>query len=185
VRRMLAMVGSECSSFDHGRQQMELLADLKVTTKAVERVTENIGADIAQREQQTIQQAMQLELPVAVGQSIPVMYIQIDATGVPVTLKETEGRSGKGEDGRAHHRDARLGCVFTQTTIDDEGKPVRDEESTTYTGPSRLPASSPAASTRKLISVAGTGRKRKWRWATVPIGSGTSPRSSSQALPKS
>jgi hypothetical protein len=46
VRRMLAMVGSECSSFDQGRQQMELLADLEVTAKAVERVTEAIGADI-------------------------------------------------------------------------------------------------------------------------------------------
>ena len=134
VRRMLALVGSECSSFDHGRQQMELLADLKVTTKAVERVTENVGADIAQRERQTIQQAMQLELPVAVGQPIPVMYVQMDATGVPMTTKETEGRSGKGEDGRAHTREAKLGCVFTQTTTDDQGRPMRDEESTTYTG---------------------------------------------------
>ena len=43
VRRMPAMVGSECSSLDHGRQQMELLADLKVTTKAVERVSEWIN----------------------------------------------------------------------------------------------------------------------------------------------
>ena len=134
VRRMLALVGSECSSFDHGREQIELLADLKVTTKAVERVTENIGADIAQREQQTIQQAMQLELPVAVGQPVPVMYVQMDGTGVPVTPKETEGRSGKGEDGRSHTRDAKLGCVFTQTTTDAEGRPMRDEESTTYTG---------------------------------------------------
>jgi hypothetical protein len=49
---MLALVGSDCSSFDHGRQQMELLADLEVTTKAVERVTETIGEDIARRQQQ-------------------------------------------------------------------------------------------------------------------------------------
>ncbi len=134
VRRMLALVGSECSSFDRGRQQMELLADLEVTAKAVERVTETIGADIARREQRTIQQAMQLELPVAVGQPIPVMYVQMDATGVPMVAKETEGRSGKGEDGRAHTRDAKLGCVFTQTTTDDQGRPVREEDSTTYTG---------------------------------------------------
>jgi hypothetical protein len=71
VRRMLALVGSECASFDHGRQQMELLADLEVTAKAVERVTEAIGADIARHQQETIQQAMQLELPVAVGEPIP------------------------------------------------------------------------------------------------------------------
>src|ERR1035438_1014897 len=54
VRRMLALVGSECSSFDGGRQQMDLLANLEVTAKAVERVTEAIGADIARRQQETI-----------------------------------------------------------------------------------------------------------------------------------
>ncbi len=134
VRRMLALVGSECSSFDHGRQQMELLADLKVTAKAVERVTETIGADIARRQQQSIQQAMQLELPVAMGQPIPTIYVQMDGTGVPMVAKETEGRGGKGADGRAHTREGKLGCVFTQTTTDDQGRPVRDEESTTYTG---------------------------------------------------
>jgi len=36
VRRMQAMVGQE-APFDHGRQQMQLLAGLEVTTKAVER----------------------------------------------------------------------------------------------------------------------------------------------------
>jgi hypothetical protein len=96
---MLALVGSECSSFDHGRQQMDLLADLAVTAKAVERVTEMIGADIARRQQVAIQQTMQLELPVAVGQPIRTMYVQMDGTGLPMVAKETQGRSGKGEDG--------------------------------------------------------------------------------------
>jgi hypothetical protein len=134
VRRMLALVGSECSSFDQGRQQMELLADLEVTTKAVERVTEAIGEDVARRQQQRIQQAMQLELPVAVGQPILKIYVQMDGTGVPTVAKETDGRRGKGEDGRARTREAKLGCFFTQTTTDDQGRPVRDEDSTTYTG---------------------------------------------------
>lgn len=134
VRRMLALVGSECSSFERGREQVDLLTGLEVTAKAVERVTESIGADIARREQETIRQARQLELPLVVGQPIPVMYVQMDGTGVPVVPKETEGRKGKGEDGKAHTRDAKLGCVFTQTTTDAEGRPVRDEESTTYTG---------------------------------------------------
>ena len=134
VRRMMSLVGSECSSFDHGRQQMELLADLEVTAKAVERVTETIGEDIARRQQQSIQKAMQLALPIAMGQPIPKMYVQMDGTGVPMVAKETEGRSGKGEDGRAHTREAKLGCVFTQTTTDEEGRPMRDEHSTTYTG---------------------------------------------------
>jgi coenzyme F420-reducing hydrogenase gamma subunit len=41
---MLTLVGSECSSFERGREQMKLLAGLEVTTKAVERTTECIGA---------------------------------------------------------------------------------------------------------------------------------------------
>ncbi|HEY5985921.1 MAG TPA: ISKra4 family transposase, partial [Streptosporangiaceae bacterium] len=134
VRRMLALVGSECSSFERGREQMDRLAGLEVTSKAVERMTESIGSDIARREQETIRQARQLELPRVVGRPIPVLYVQMDATGVPVVPRETEGRTGKGEDGRAHSRDVKIGCVFTQTTTDAEGWPVRDEESTTYTG---------------------------------------------------
>jgi hypothetical protein len=162
VRRMLALVGSECSSFDGGRQQMELLADLVVTTKAVERVTEAIGSDIAHRQQQTIQQAMQLELPVAVGQPIPKMYVQMDGTGVPMVAKETEGRSGKGEDGRAHTREAKLGCVFTQTTTDDQDRPVRDEDATTYTG-----AIETAAEFSRLIYT--EAHQRGWSRAQVKV----------------
>jgi hypothetical protein len=59
---MLAMVGLE-SPFDHGRQQMKLLADLEVTTKAVERTAEAIGEDIAKRDRQEIQRAVQWTCP--------------------------------------------------------------------------------------------------------------------------
>ena len=46
---------------------MKLLAGLEVTTKSVERVAETIGADIAQCEQQEIDRAVQLDLPIIVG----------------------------------------------------------------------------------------------------------------------
>jgi len=64
---------------------------------------------------------------------IPRMYICMDGSGVPVVKKETAGRPGKGEDGQAKTREAKLGCIFTQTGLDQEGRPVRDEESTSYT----------------------------------------------------
>ena len=133
VRRMQAVVGQE-APFDQGRQQMKLLADLEVTTKAVERTAEAIGADIAAREQGEIQRAMQLDLPLVVGASIPVLYIQVDGTGVPVVKKETVGRQGKTEGQPAHTREAKLGCAFTQTTWDEEGYAIRDPDSTTYVG---------------------------------------------------
>ena len=133
VRRMLAAVGS-AAPFDDGRQQMQLLAGLMVTTKAVERTAEATGSDIAQGEQREIQRAVQLDLPVIVGEPVPILYVQMDGTGVPVVKKETEGRKGKTDGQPAHTREAKLGCVFTQTTWDKEGHPIRNPDSTTYTG---------------------------------------------------
>jgi hypothetical protein len=133
VRRMQAMVGQE-APFDHGREQMKVLAGLEVTTKSVERTAEAIGADIAQREQTEIHKALQLELPVVAGEPIPVLYVQMDGTGVPVVKKETVGRQGKTEGQPAHTREVKLGCIFTQTAWDQEGYPIRDPDSTTYTG---------------------------------------------------
>jgi len=130
VRRMQALVGQD-APFDHGRQQIKLLADLELTTKSVERTAEVIGEAIAVGERQEIQRAKQLDLPMVVGNPVPVVYVQIDATGVPVVKKETVGRQGK--DGHpARHRDAKLGCVFTQTTWDKEGYAIRDPDTTTY-----------------------------------------------------
>ena len=133
VRRMLAVVGQE-APFDHGRQQMKSLADLEVTSKAVERISESIGEDIAAREQQQLQRAVQLDLPIVVGKPVPILYVLMDGTGVPVVKKETEGRAGKKAGEPAHTREAKLGCVFTQTKWDAEGYPIRDPGSTTYTG---------------------------------------------------
>ena len=133
VRRMMAVVSSE-SAFDRGRQHLALLADLKVITKAVERHAEQIGADMEAREQAEIQRSQQLQLPIPIGPTIPILYIQMDATGVPVAAKERVGRVGKTEGQPARSRDVKLCCVFTQTYVDEEGRPMRDEGSTTYTG---------------------------------------------------
>ena len=113
---------------------MELLAGLEVTTKSVERTAEAIGEDIAAHEQQEIRRAVQLDLPMVVGITAPVLYVQMDGTGIPVVPKETVGRPGKTEGQPSHTREVKLGCVFTQTTWDEEGFPIRDPDSTTYTG---------------------------------------------------
>jgi transposase len=120
--------------FDHGREQMKVLAGLEVTAKSVERTAEAIGADIAARGQRQIRKAVQLDLPVIVGEPIPILYVQMDGTGVPVVRKETEGRKGKTDGQPAHTREGKLGCLFTQTTHDEEGFAIRDPDSTTYTG---------------------------------------------------
>jgi len=133
VRRMQAMVGHE-APFDDGREQMKVLAGLEVTTKSVERTAEAIGADIAQRQQAEIQKALQLDLPVVIGEPIRILYVQMDGTGIPVVKKETAGRPGKIEGQPAHTRECKLGCAFTQTAWDKKGYAICDPDSTTYTG---------------------------------------------------
>lgn len=133
VRRMQAFVGYQ-EPFEHGRQQMKVLAGLEVTAKSVERTAEAIGADIEARQQRQRKQAMQLNLPIPLVPRLPILYVEMDGTGIPVVRKECEGRAGKQDGQPAHTREVKLGCVFTQTTVDAEGYAVRDEASTSYVG---------------------------------------------------
>jgi hypothetical protein len=133
VRRMMAVVGSD-AAFEVGREQLELLAGLQVSTQSVERQAEHIGAAIIRLEQAEIQRGLQLDLPIPLGPPIPVMYVEIDGTGAPVARQETQGRIGKGEGQPAHTREVKLGCVFTSVGVDRENRPIRDQASTTYTG---------------------------------------------------
>jgi hypothetical protein len=131
VRRILATVGQQMP-FKQGSGHIELLADLEINAKEIERVAEAVGEDIAARQNADIQQAIQLELPVIVAEPILIEYVLMDGTGVPVVKTETAGRIGKTEGQPAYTREAKLGCVFTQTEWDKEGYPVRDSDSTTY-----------------------------------------------------
>jgi hypothetical protein len=133
VRRMLASVGGE-APFARGRDQMKLLAGLEVSAKAIERTAESIGADIENRQQKDIQGAKQLHLPVVTAPPIPYFYVQMDGTQVFVVKSEAEGRAGRTPGQPARTRECKLGAVFTQTAVDDQGRPVRDENSTTYVG---------------------------------------------------
>ena len=131
VRRLMGLVGGK-ESFDEGRRDLEELACIKVQTKAVERVAEGIGEQIEAAGQKERDKAVASNVvPI---KSIPKLYVSFDGTGVPVTRRETEGRPGKGEHGEAGTREAKLGCVFTQTELDEKGRPKRDEASTTYVG---------------------------------------------------
>lgn len=52
---------------------MKTLAGLEVTAKSVERTAEAIGTDIAQREQEEIRKIVQLDLPIIMGEPIPIL----------------------------------------------------------------------------------------------------------------
>ena len=132
VRRMMALVGGK-ESFEEGQRDLAELAGIVIKTKEVERISENIGKQIECTDSQERQAIWDGKLT-PLTPPVPKLYIAIDGTGVPVVPYETEGRRGKYEDGRARTREAKLGCVFTQTKIDDRGHPIRDPETTTYVG---------------------------------------------------
>ncbi|PYI69719.1 ISKra4 family transposase [Arthrobacter livingstonensis] len=110
------------------------LAGIALGTKRVERAAEAVGA-AATASLKADTEAVLAGRVVPLPPPAPppeILYLAVDGTGVPMTLAETEGRAGKGPDGRARTREAKLGCLFTQTGLDDEGRPVRDEDSTSY-----------------------------------------------------
>lgn len=165
VRRMLATVGQQ-AAFEQGRQQMKLLAGLSVTTKAVERTAEGIGADIEIRQQRELAQALQLHLPIPLGPRIPILYVEMDGTGVPVVRKETEGRAGKQDGQPAHTREGKLGC---------EGIRYGTKTRPPMWVPLRRRKNSAVASMRKLGGGDGGVRRKKSFWETARNGCGIRP----------
>jgi len=131
VRRMMSKVGAY-RPFGLGHKDLYELADIRVSAKEVERISQMVGgqAEVFHAVQATAALSDNI-LPI---KPVPKMYVCMDGTGVPVVKKENAGRKGKGEDGQAKTREAKLGCVFTQAGFDQKGRPVRDDESTSYTG---------------------------------------------------
>jgi hypothetical protein len=131
MRRLMARVGAQ-EPFEAARKDLAELAGVNVQTKAVERISEAVGA-AAEVANQT-ERALILAGKLPAVAEVERLYVEMDGTGVPAVPKETEGRAGKAADGKARTREAKLGCVFTQKYFDEEGWPVRDPGSTSYVG---------------------------------------------------
>jgi hypothetical protein len=66
------------------------------------------------------------------SEGAPTMYLGMDGTGVPMPAQEVADRAGKQADGSAKTREAKLVTVWTAESRDQEGRPVRDPRSVTY-----------------------------------------------------
>jgi hypothetical protein len=86
--------------------------------------------------------------------------------------RETSGRKGKQEDGTAKTREAKLGCIFTQTKLNEENEPIRDKNSTTYFGAietseefgKRLYMEAARRGLASAVKVVIIGDGAKWIW---------------------
>lgn len=130
VRRIIGRAGAK-GPFASGQEDIKEMAGIEVDAKAIERVSHQLGEKIEVFNQEVVLSSGDQVSPTEL---ISKMYICMDGTGVPVVKSETANRKGKGEEGEAKTREAKLGCVFTQTTVNEKGYAVRDKDSTSYTG---------------------------------------------------
>jgi hypothetical protein len=145
------------------------LAGIDLTIKRVERSAEATGTAAAtaigaQADAICSRQVVPLPPP---APAPDMLYIAVDGTGVPMTAAQTEGRPGKGEDGKAHTREVKLACLFTQTTLDADGRPVRDPGSSTY-----LATFEPAARFAQLVDAEARRRGAEHIRQLVVLGDG-------------
>lgn len=131
LRRIMGRVGAY-RPFGLGHEDMKEVAGICVDTKEIERVSHQLGEEVEVFYKK--EAALVLSGKIIPLNPIAKLYICIDGTGVPVVKAETVDRKGKGEDCPAKTREAKLGCVFTQSALDSKGYPIRDEASTSYIG---------------------------------------------------
>src|SRR5258708_6416858 len=130
----MARAGSQ-TQFEQAAEDLLCYAGLKVESREIERIVEEVGRQVEQwlcAQQEQILQTV--HTPLVSPRSLAKFYISFDGTGVPVRKNELVGRRGKQADGSPRTREAKLGCVFTQIGLDKEGYPQRDPDSTIYVG---------------------------------------------------
>lgn len=136
AQRLLARAGSR-TAFAEAAEDLRVYAGLEASPKEIERVAEAVGRASEQwqaREGIAVREAKPNAAPPPSEPPIPTFYVSFDGTGIPMRAEELAGRAGRQPDGSARTREVKLGCVFTQVGTDEEGHPVRDDDSTSYVG---------------------------------------------------
>ncbi len=137
LARLMCWAGAQSASYPAASQALHRYGGMDVEFRQIQRLVSEQGPKLADL----------LDRPWQPEQGLPASttYISMDATGVPMKSKELQGRRGKQPDGSAKTREAKLGCtrlaeaygvarVFTQHHVDEQGRPWRDLDSTTYAG---------------------------------------------------
>jgi hypothetical protein len=122
---VLRMTGSTAAlvSFEESRALLHELAGVEVSAKQVERASEALGAEIATDERRHVEES---------GDVASTLYLGMDGTGVPMRAAEVAGRTGKQPDGSAKTREAKLVTVWSAESRDQDGTPMRDPGSVSY-----------------------------------------------------
>lgn len=111
------------SSYGEASTDLKELAGLETGSRQLQRLCQDVGAALREKLKR---------LPAPPEVPVPIMYVEADGTGVPMNRQALQGVKGRGADGQAKTREVKTGCVFTQTGLNEEGEPERDEDSTTW-----------------------------------------------------
>ena len=168
VLRMVAAVAARVS-FEESSTLLDQLAAVTVDPKQVERHAEALGREVAGDEKQEVAPMEQTPLP-------PTLYLGIDGTGIPVRAAEVTGRAGKQADGTAKTREVKLCTIWSAEARDQEGHPVRDQGSVSYSAAIESAATPDASQVRSEFTervLRETNRRRFCQAErTVVIGDG-------------
>ncbi|MCL2060001.1 MAG: hypothetical protein FWH01_13270 [Oscillospiraceae bacterium] len=141
VRLAVSKLASE-GAFEWSSDALAEIAGIYISAKEIQRLSETAGEEVESKNKERISAAKRPEPSKSTLDERAscadidgtVFYVEFDGTGVPMTKHETAGRSGKQVDGSSKTREAKIGCIFTQTEFDEEKKPIRDNNSTSYFG---------------------------------------------------
>jgi hypothetical protein len=140
-------------SFQEGSELLTELAGVAVDAKQVERTAEALGKEIAEDERAHTEPLDSLSLP-------QTLYLGMDGTGIPLRAEELVGRTGKQPDGSAKTGEVKLCTIWSAESRDEEGMPIRDEGSVTYSAALESASALDTAAERSPFA------QRVWREAT-------------------
>jgi len=139
VRYAVSLLAST-GSFEWTSSTLTEMTDIYISPKEVQRIAESAGEKIEAQNKEYIDTVRRPESSQSdfsestspSGVSNATLYIEYDGTGIPMVRKELAGITGKQPDGSAKTREAKIGCIFTQSAFDEKNDPIRDDNSTSY-----------------------------------------------------
>jgi hypothetical protein len=124
LAKLICRASADAASYQDAALTLHAFTGLQLDPRGFHRLGNRVAPELAD--------ALATLPPSGDTKPIPILYVSNDGTGLPCRPEELAGRPGKQPDGTARTREAKLGCVFTQTTTDQQGQPMRDPDSTTY-----------------------------------------------------
>jgi hypothetical protein len=123
LARLMCRAGGQ-SPFEAASADLLAYGGMRVEGRQIQRLVNGVAP--------AMRRTLEAEAVAPGVRGVEVFYMSADGTGVPMVKRELEGQAGRQPDGSAKTREAKLGCVFTQQGVDDEGWPLRDPDSTSY-----------------------------------------------------